>query len=70
MQSVWWPGLSTQLEQSVRDCPECIKYQTQRAEPLQQTPFTQSTLEESCHRLIRMEKVHLPLNRVLLLSLD
>ena len=39
MQSVWWPGLSTQLEQIVRDCPECIKYQTQRAEPLQPTPL-------------------------------
>ncbi len=37
MQSVWWPGLSTQLEHIVRNCPECIKYQTQRAEPLQPT---------------------------------
>ncbi len=23
VQSVWWPGLSTQLEGIVRECPEC-----------------------------------------------
>ena len=39
VQSVWWPGLSTQLEQIVRDCSECIKYQSQRAEPLKSTPL-------------------------------
>ena len=33
-QSVWWPGLSAQLEKMVRNCEECCKYQSQRAEPL------------------------------------
>ena len=38
-QSVWWPGLSSQLEQVVRECPECIKFQSQRVEPLKTTPL-------------------------------
>ena len=33
-QSVWWPGLSKQLEELVRSCPECVKAQKQRAQPL------------------------------------
>ena len=33
-QSVWWPGLSTQLEELVRSCETCCKNQLQRAQPL------------------------------------
>ena len=33
-QSVWWPGLSKQLEETVRKCPACIKFRVPRAEPL------------------------------------
>ena len=33
-QSVWWPGLSKQLEELVKNCRECCKHQNQRAEPL------------------------------------
>ena len=33
-QSVWWPGLSKQLEELVKNCEECGKHQIQRAEPL------------------------------------
>ena len=33
-QSVWWPGLSKQLEELVKSCRECCKHQNQRAEPL------------------------------------
>ena len=33
-QSVWWPGLSAQLEELVRKCRSCSQHQTQRAEPL------------------------------------
>ena len=33
-QSVWWPGLSKQLEELVKNCEECCKHQIQRAEPL------------------------------------
>ncbi len=33
-QSVWWPGLSRQLEELVKGCTPCCKVQNQRAEPL------------------------------------
>lgn len=33
-QSVWWPGLSTQLENLVTNCETCCKNQHQRAQPL------------------------------------
>ena len=33
-ESVWWPGLSKQLEELVKSCPECCKAQSQRPQPL------------------------------------
>ena len=33
-QSVWWPGLSAQLEKVVKNFRECCREQLQRAEPL------------------------------------
>ena len=33
-QSIWWPGLSTQLAECVRGCTTCAWNQTQGAEPL------------------------------------
>ena len=32
--SVWWPGLSRQLEETVKSCPECLKHSPLRPEPL------------------------------------
>ena len=32
--SVWWPGLGRELENLIRKCPVCCKYQLQHAEPL------------------------------------
>ena len=34
-QGVWWPGLSKQLEQVVKNCEKCCRVQTQTAKPLQ-----------------------------------
>ena len=31
---VWWPNLSKQIEDLVRECPTCIKTKTNRAEPV------------------------------------
>lgn len=31
--SVWWPGLSKQLEEMVKKCPTCIKQHVNTAEP-------------------------------------
>ena len=33
-QSVWWPGLSRQLEELVKSCPDCCKDSVPRSEPL------------------------------------
>ena len=38
-ESVWWPGMSKELEEIVTNCPDCIKYRSQRAEPLRPTPL-------------------------------
>ena len=31
---VWWPGLSKQIEDLVKECPTCIKTKVNRAEPM------------------------------------
>ena len=31
---VWWPNLSKQIEDLVRECPTCIRTKTNRAEPM------------------------------------
>lgn len=31
--SIWWPGISRDLERMVQDCTECCKAQKQRAQP-------------------------------------
>ena len=38
-QSIWWPGLSNQLEELVKSCPKCVKAQKQRAQPLMTSTF-------------------------------
>ena len=31
---VWWPNVSKQIENLVRECPTCIKTKANRAEPM------------------------------------
>ena len=38
-QSVWWPGLSTELESIVDNCRLCRMYQAQKTEPMLPFPF-------------------------------
>ena len=38
-QSIWWPGMSRDLEQLVRKCAECCKAQKQRAQPMTPSPL-------------------------------
>ncbi|KAL8621387.1 hypothetical protein ACOMHN_048187 [Nucella lapillus] len=37
--SVWWPGLSHDIEVMVKVCPDCAKYRQARVEPMKGTPF-------------------------------
>ena len=39
LQSVWWPGLSKQLEELVTNCAECCRSRSQNAEPLMPISF-------------------------------
>ena len=38
-QSVWWPGISKEIEALVENCPTCCKTRVQFAEPLIATTF-------------------------------
>lgn len=38
-QSVWWPGLSNQIQDMVQSCRTCAKHQVNRPEPLSPTSF-------------------------------
>ena len=38
-QSIWWPGVSLALEQKVKNCYECCKYQSKTADPLLPSPL-------------------------------
>ena len=37
--SVWWPGLSREIENMVKNCNTCSKYRRERIEPMKGTPF-------------------------------
>ena len=37
--SIWWPGLSKQMEELIQNCRECLKAQQQRPQPLNPTPL-------------------------------
>ena len=37
--SVWWPGLSRDIEKMVRNCNMCSKYRHDRIKPMRSTPF-------------------------------
>ena len=37
--SVWWPGLSREVQDMVENCKVCAKHRQQRAEPLMPTLF-------------------------------
>lgn len=38
-QSVWWPGLSIQIEQLIKNCVSCIKHEPDQTEPLMPSEF-------------------------------
>lgn len=39
IRGVWWPGLSKQIEEMVKNCRTCAREQPDHAEPLQTTPL-------------------------------
>ena len=55
-QSVWWPGLSGKIEELVRSCPECIKFQSQRAEPMRPTQLPELPWQRVATDLFEWQK--------------
>ncbi len=37
--ALWWPGLSKQIDELVKNCPVCARHKPAQAEPLQTTPL-------------------------------
>lgn len=37
--AVWWLGLSTEIENLVRNCPECVEHRINKKEPFVKEPF-------------------------------
>ena len=46
--SVWWPGISKQLEHFVQQCPECVKLTPNPREPLMPTPLPKHPWQPIC----------------------
>ena len=61
-ESVWWPGLSKQMEEVVRKCPECIKNQPPSTEPLLSTPLPSLPWQRVATDLFEWEKSNYLLN--------
>ena len=45
-QTVWWPGLSKQIQDMIDNCRICLKHKVNRPEPLCTTPFPQRRWQE------------------------
>ena len=58
-QAVWWPGISKQLEKLVSECPNCIKFRVQRAQPLIPSPLPNLPWQKIGTDLFEWEKTSL-----------
>ena len=56
-QSIWWPGLSKQLEDLVLSCRECLKNQQQRPQPLNPTPLPKLPWQKVASDLIEWKQM-------------
>ena len=62
--SVWWPGISAQLEKYIANCPECIKNKMLPKEPLTPTPLPQYPWQRIATDLFHLE------NKTYLITID
>jgi hypothetical protein len=57
--SVWWLGLSSQLEAVVKNCQKCIEHTNDHAEPLLPTEFPKRPcVAKSCLGFVRAERTN------------
>ena len=57
-ESVWWPGIMSQMMEVIQQCPECIKKVRQPKEPLLTTPLPAFPWQMVGTDLFEREKVH------------
>ena len=55
--SLWWPGIVSQMMEVIQQCPECIKVR-QPKEPLLTTPLPAFPWQMIGTDLFKLEKVH------------
>ena len=55
-QSVWWPRMSKELEDRVKNCPECCKAQNQRHQPLISSPLPELPWQKVATDLFELKK--------------
>ena len=55
-QSVWWPGLSKEIQNLVENCQTCREHYTQREEPMISSPFPELPWQKVGMNLSELEK--------------
>lgn len=54
-QSVWWPGISKEIETLVRNCANCIQYQSHHKEPLIPSSFPERPWQVVAADLLKLK---------------
>ena len=57
-ESVWWPGVMSQMMEMIRQCPECIQKVRQPREPLLTTPLPDYPWQMVGTDLFELKRVH------------
>lgn len=57
--SVWWLGLSTQIENMIRNCPVCIENKSNNVEPFVKEKFPERAWQKIALDLFKLEKWYL-----------
>ena len=68
-QSIWWPGMSRRLAETVKCCPKCYKMQTQRGPTNDCISFTRFSLAKGWNRFVSVERQNIPVDRGFLLTI-
>ncbi|XP_054281390.1 uncharacterized protein K02A2.6-like [Macrosteles quadrilineatus] len=53
--SMWWPGMSLDIEKFVNDCPKCTEHRTQHHEPLLPSELPSRPWEKAAIDLFKLE---------------
>ena len=54
--SIWWPGVSKEMEAFVKKCPHCEQFATPPEEPMMSTPLPSHPWEKVGANLFELDK--------------